>query len=120
MPRLMPRVAVRDGAPEPTTPAAHAPRGLRFVHPWAWWAWALSASAAVSLTANPLVVGLIAAAMVAVVILRRPDTPWARSLKVYLLLALFIVVMRMFFQITIGGTRTGDVLFTLPSVQLPA
>ena len=81
MPRLMPRVAVRDGAPEPTTPAAHAPRGLRFVHPWAWWAWALSASAAVSLTANPLVIGLIAAAMVAVVLRRRPDTPWARSLS---------------------------------------
>ncbi len=120
MPRLLPRVAVVDGAPEASAPAAEQPRGLRFVHPWAWWAWALSASAAVSLTANPLVIGLIAAAMVAVVVLRRPDTPWARSLKVYLFLALFIVVMRMFFQITIGGTRTGEVLFTLPSVQLPA
>jgi energy-coupling factor transport system permease protein len=117
MPRLLPRVAPSEGTPDAPVPAAD--QRLRFVHPWAWWAWALSASAAVSLTANPLVVGLIAAAMVAVVILRRPDTPWARSLKVYLLLALFIVVMRMFFQITIGGTRTGEVLFTLPAIQLP-
>ena len=122
MPRLLPRVAVAvaDGTPDAPVPAADQPRGLRFVHPWAWWAWALSASAAVSLTTNPLVIALIAAAMVAVVLRRRPDTPWARSLKVYLFLALFIVVMRMFFQITIGGTRTGEVLFTLPSVQLPA
>ena len=118
MPRLLPRVAVADGTPEAAAPAVDQ-RGLRFVHPWAWWAWALSAGAAVSLTANPLVIGLIAAAMVAVVILRRPDAPWARSLKVYLFLALFIVAMRMFFQITIGGTRAGEVLFTLPSIQLP-
>lgn len=120
MPRLLPRVAPAGGAPETVTPSAELPRGLRFVHPWAWWGWAISASAAVSLTTNPQVIGLIVAAVVAVVVQRRPDTPWARSLKVYLYLALFIVAIRMFFQITMGGTRTGAVLFTLPAIQLPA
>ena len=33
-----------------------------------------------------------------------------------LFIALVIVGMRLFFQITIGGVRTGTVLFTLPSV----
>lgn len=89
------------------------------MHPWAWWGWALSASAAVSLITNPLVVALLAAAVVLVVLRRRPDTPWARSLKIYLLIGAFIVGMRLFFQITIGGMRSGKVLFTLPSVQLP-
>ncbi len=119
MPRLLPRVAPTGGVTDTATPSAELPRGLRFVHPWAWWGWAISASAAVSLTTNPLVIGLVAAAVVAVVILRRPDTPWARSLTVYLHLALFIVAIRMFFQITMGGTRTGAVMFTLPSIQLP-
>lgn len=115
MPRLLPRVA-------PTGPAAAQDpvvRDLRSVHPWAWWGWALCASAAVSLTTNPLVIALIAAAVVTVVLRRRPDAPWARSLKIYLMLAAIIVAMRLFFQITIGGRRTGTVLFTLPSISLP-
>ncbi|HMR50387.1 MAG TPA: CbiQ family ECF transporter T component [Arachnia sp.] len=122
MPRLLPRVAPDAAAPE--SPAAVLPadssRPLRFVHPWAWWAWALSAGAAISLTTNPLVIGLIVVVVVVVVIRRRPDTPWARSLKVYFLMAMFIVAMRLFFQITMGGVRTGTVLFTLPTLQLPA
>lgn len=116
MPRLLPRVAPA----EPVLRDDATDRAARTVHPWAWWGWALCASAAVSLTTNPLVILLIAVAMIAVVLQRRSDAPWARSLKVYLVLAGIIVVMRLFFQITIGGMRTGTVMFTLPSIQLPA
>jgi len=116
MPRLVARVAQPDAAAAGVDPG----RPERQLHPWAWWGWALCASAAVSLTTNPLVIGLIAVSVVAVVLLRRTDAPWARSLKVYLILALVIVGMRLFFQLTIGGVRTGTVLFTLPSVELPA
>lgn len=89
------------------------------MHPWAWWGWAICASTAVSLTLNPLVVLLVAVAVVTVVLLRRPDTPWARSLRVYLILAAVIIGMRVFFQMVLGGMRTGTVLFVLPSVPLP-
>lgn len=116
MPRLLPRVA----QPDPSVPREFSERPVRQLHPWAWWGWALCASAAVSLTTNPLVITLITAAVIAVVLLRRSDAFWARSLKIYLYLALIIVVMRLFFQLTIGGVRTGTVLFTLPSVELPA
>lgn len=116
MPRLVPRVAQAD----PAVPHEWEHRPVRQLHPWAWWGWAICASAAVSLTTNPIVIALIAASVVVVVLLRRTDAPWARSLKVYLFLALVIVVMRLFFQIVIGGVRTGTVLFTLPSVELPA
>ena len=116
MPRLLPRIAPAEAAPT----IADQRREGRFVHPWAWWGWALSASAAVSLTTNPLVIACLAAAVVVVVLRRRPDTPWARSLKIYLMIGAFIVGMRLFFQIVIGGVRSGPVLFTLPSVQLPA
>lgn len=122
MPRLLPRVAHVVDAPESPVAAlpAESSRPLRFVHPWAWWAWALSAGAALSLTTNPLVIASIVVAVVLVVIRRRPDTPWARSLKIYLFMALFIVAMRLFFQVTMGGVRTGTVLFTLPTLELPA
>lgn len=122
MPRLLPRVAPspETTAAAATLPSADLARLLRFVHPWAWWAWALSVGGAISLTTNPLVIVLLAATVVLVVVQRRPDTPWARSLKIYLYMALFIVVMRLFFQIVLGGIRTGTVLFTLPSVALPA
>ncbi|MFT3887460.1 MAG: CbiQ family ECF transporter T component [Arachnia sp.] len=119
MPRLLPRVAQPDVVDPVVPDGTHAGR-LRFVHPWAWWAWAISASGAVSLTTNPLVLVLIAGAVIGVVVLRRPDAPWARSLSVYLVLALFIVAMRLFFQVLLGGVRTGEVLFTLPALTLPA
>ena len=121
MPRLLPRVAHNVGlhdSPSDAVPADSS-RPPRFVHPWAWWAWALSAGAALSLTTNPLVIASIATAAVIVVLRRRPDAPWARSLKVYLLMAMFIVTMRLFFQVTMGGVRSGTVLFSLPTLELP-
>ena len=53
-------------------------------HPWAWWAWAMGAAAAVSLTNNPLLIALIAGAVILVVANRRTDDPWARSAGTYL------------------------------------
>lgn len=116
MPRLLPRVTSPEAG---AAPSGRPPR-VRYVHPWAWWGWAICASTAVSLTLNPLVVALIATAMVIVVLARRPDTPWAKSLRVYLILGAFIVGMRLVFQILLGGMRTGTVLFVLPSLTLPS
>ena len=56
------------------------------VHPWAWWVWALSLAAALSMTTSPLLIVLLVAAVCAVVLLRRGDAPWARSLGIYAVL----------------------------------
>jgi ABC-type cobalt transport system, permease component CbiQ and related transporters len=89
------------------------------VHPWAWWCWAIGIGLAVSGTTNPLFLALIATAMVAVVMLRRSDAPWARSVRAYLMLSAFVIGMRMFFQILLGGGHGQTVVFTLPSIPLP-
>ncbi len=92
---------------------------LTSLHPWAWWCWAIGIGLAVSGTTNPLLLALIATAMVAVVMLRRSDAPWARSVRAYLLLSLFVIGMRLFFQILLGGGHGETVLFTLPQIPLP-
>ena len=92
---------------------------LTTLHPWAWWCWAIGIGIAVSGTTNPLLLTLIATAMAVVVMLRRSDAPWARSVRVYLLLALFVIAMRLFFRILLGGGEGATILFTLPSVPLP-
>ena len=88
-------------------------------HPLAWWCWAIGIGIAVSGTTNPLLLALVATAMVAVVLLRRSDAPWARSVRAYLLLSLFVIGMRLFFQVLLGAGSDGTVLFTLPQVPLP-
>lgn len=93
---------------------------LTTLHPWAWWCWAIGVGIAVSGTTNPLLLALIATAMLVVVLLRRSDAPWARSVRAYLLLALFVIGMRVLFRILLGGGQGETVLFTLPSVPLPA
>jgi len=75
---------------------------------------------AVSGTTNPLLLALIATAMLVVVMLRRSDAPWARSVRAYLMLALFVIGMRVFFRIVLGGSQGETVLFALPSIPLPA
>lgn len=70
-------------------------------------------------TTNPLLLAVIATAMIAVVMLRRSDAPWARSVRAYLLLSLFVIGMRLFFQLLLGGNRGETVLFQLPQIPLP-
>jgi len=92
---------------------------LTSLHPWAWWCWAIGIGLAVSGTTNPLLLALIATAMVVVVMLRRSSAPWARSVRAYLLLSLFVIGMRVLFQVLIGGGTGETVLFTLPEIPLP-
>ena len=89
------------------------------VHPWAWWGWALGVAAAVSLSTNPLLGLLMGLSVTAVVVLRRGNDPWARSVAFYFALAGFVLVMRLVFQIVLSAQ--GDtVLFSLPQIPLPA
>ncbi|HWS56915.1 MAG TPA: CbiQ family ECF transporter T component [Actinotalea sp.] len=117
----MTRQVARAERPVVDTVATNPTRLVgRSTHPWAWWAWALGAATAVSLTRNLLLLSLIVAAVVAVVLARRTTAPWARSVGAYFVVALVVIGVRMFFQLAVGGLRVGIVLFTLPEVELPA
>lgn len=93
----------------------------RALHPVAWWIWALGLVIAVNRTTNPLLLILTLAVLGLVVANRRTDAPWARAFKYYLMLALFIIVVRIVFQsVFASGIQPGDhVLFYLPRIQTP-
>lgn len=89
------------------------------VHPVAWWLWAIGLAVAASFTTNPLLLLLLIGVACFVVVLRRGDAPWARSLRVYLLLGAFIVVVRVAFRCFLGASGSGTVLLDLPRIPLP-
>ncbi|MEZ5185813.1 MAG: energy-coupling factor transporter transmembrane component T [Candidatus Nanopelagicales bacterium] len=91
----------------------------RWLHPGAWWLWALGLGAAATRTSNPLLLGLIVAVAVLVVSARRPQAQWAGAFSVFLRLALLVIAIRVVFTV-VFGVRVGTTeLFVLPSVALP-
>jgi energy-coupling factor transport system permease protein len=92
----------------------------RWLHPGAWWLWALGLAAAASRTSNPLALGLLIGAAAIVVRARRPDAPWARSFALFLVLGAVVVAIRVVTQMIFGTGASGALLFTLPEIELPA
>ncbi|HWD02203.1 MAG TPA: CbiQ family ECF transporter T component [Amycolatopsis sp.] len=95
-------------------------RDARALHPGAWWVWALALAVAASRTTNPLLLALVIAVAGFVVVNRRGDAPWALAFRVYVWVAVVIVASRVLFRILVGGEDGGHVLFTLPTIPLPA
>lgn len=89
------------------------------MHPLAWWAWALGLAVATTRTTNPLVIGLVLAAVVLVVVARRQDAPWGRAFRGYLVLAVLVVAVRVLFYVVVGIKTPGTVLVDVPRVALP-
>jgi len=96
-----------------------AKRLPRYLHPGAWWLWALGLAAAASKTTNPLLLGLILAVAALVVAARKPDAPWSRSFSVFLKLGLVVIAIRVIFQVILGNPIGSNVILTLPTVPLP-
>jgi energy-coupling factor transport system permease protein len=92
---------------------------LKSLHPLAWWGWAIGIGVAVNGTNNPLLLTLMALAMIVVVLARRSRAPWARSVRAYLMLAAFVIGMRVLFQVLIGAKGGQTVLLVLPELPLP-
>lgn len=96
------------------------PRALpRALHPLAWWGWAIGMAVVASTTTNPLLLALILTVVWIVVVVRRTDSPWARAFRLYVLLAVVIVLFRVVLHVLVGlkwGTIT---VLPLPSVGLP-
>lgn len=91
----------------------------RALHPAAWWGWALGLATAAARTTNPILLGLIIAVAALVVAARRTEAPWALAFRMYLTVAAFVVVMRVGFRVIFNGNGS-TVLFTLPTIHLPA
>ncbi len=96
------------------------PRIPRDLHPVAWWVWAIGLAAGASSTTNPFLLGLVLAVATLVVVTCRGDQPWARSYRLYLLVGLAVVVIRVLFRVLIGGNDAGHVLLPLPEIPLPS
>lgn len=91
----------------------------RWLHPGAWWLWALGLATAATRTTNPLLLLLIMAVAGWVVTRRRSPAPWARAYAVFLKVAVAIVALRLLFSTVFGLGIGTHVLITLPEIPLP-
>lgn len=91
----------------------------RWLHPGAWWVWAIGMATAASRTTNPVVLVMLLCVTALVVSARRPDAPWSRSFLVFLKIGLLVIAIRVLFQVLLGAPTGTTVLFTLPQVSLP-
>jgi energy-coupling factor transport system permease protein len=91
----------------------------RWLHPGAWWLWALGLATAASRTTNPLLLLLVMAVTGWVVARRKSDAPWARSYAVFLRLALLVIAIRVLFSLVFGVSVGSHVIVTLPELALP-
>ena len=67
----------------------------------AWWLWAIGLATAASMTTNPFILLLLVAVATVVVVARRSDQPWARSFRLYVGMAVVIVVLRVVFRLAL-------------------
>lgn len=105
--------------PDRTAAPLRPARLPRFLHPLAWWAWALGLMVAAARTTNPLLLGLLLAVLAVVVAARRPDAAWAGSFAAALRLGGVVIVVRLVLQVLLGAPVGAGIAFTLPEVTLP-
>jgi energy-coupling factor transport system permease protein len=103
-----------------TKPTTARTTAIRHAHPVAWWGWALLLATAAGRTANPWLLLLIVAVAGLVVTWCRGPEPWSDAYRVFLLIGLSAIAVRMAFYVVFGGSDGPTVLFSLPSVTLPA
>lgn len=94
-------------------------RLVRWLHPVAWWAWAVCAAIAASSTTNPLLLTGIAVAALIVVINRGVSAPWAASVTTMLQFAALLIAVRVVFQTLLGAPVGTHVIARLPHIDLP-
>lgn len=94
--------------------------GQRNLNPWAWWLWALGIAAAVGLTTNPVVLVLAIVVLWLTVTARRGNSPWAKTFRMYLWLAGFVVGFRVLMHVLVGMKSGSIVLMQLPAFELPS
>ncbi len=91
----------------------------RALHPLAWWGWAIGLAVAASLTGNPILLALIVGVVWLVVVARRTDSPWARAFRLYVVLGIVIVVVRLLLHVLVGLKWGTIEVIPLPTIALP-
>lgn len=98
---------------------AHMPRRARWLHPLAWWGWALGLAVVATRTTNPILLALIVAVVAYVVAARRPQAPWGRAFGLFLRLGVIVLMIRIVVGLLFGAPDGGTVILDLPEVALP-
>ena len=88
-------------------------------HPGAWWLAGISLALSASLSSNLLaLLGICALAMLTVR-LCRDESPWARSIRFYLILGFVVVVLRVLFRVVFNlADARNDIFLSLPSITI--
>jgi len=88
-------------------------------HPGAWWLAGISLALSASLSSNLLALLGICALAMSTVRLCRDESPWARSIRFYLILGFVVVVLRVLFRVVfnLADART-DIFLSLPSISI--
>lgn len=85
-----------------------------------WWLWSIFLATAAIRTQN-IFFGLLLIILFAVVVKKRQsDLIWGDPFKLTLQLAIIATLIRIFFGVLIGTPLPGQVLFSLPQLELPA
>ncbi|WP_460850191.1 energy-coupling factor transporter transmembrane component T [Nocardioides ultimimeridianus] len=92
----------------------------RDLHPVAWWCWAIGLATYASFLTNPVLLLMLMAVAAVTVLTCRSDQTWARSFRLYLWLAVVVVLTRVLFAIVLGTSSAGHTILPLPQVPLPS
>jgi len=121
------RVVVADSRHDETRAPAHGAtrvdrrgRPHRWLHPVAWWTWGIGVSVAAARTTNPLLLLLLGVAVVHVAVVRRRPGPAGRSVRMFVQLGLFVIVVRMVLTVVFSAPGSGRTVFALPQPPLPS
>jgi len=91
----------------------------RDLHPGAWWVWALCLAVVAGRTTNPLLLLLVIGVASRVAVSCRTPGPWGAALRMFLVMGLAVLGIRLVFHLLLGGVGGPTVLFTLPEIPLP-
>lgn len=89
------------------------------LHPATWWFLGLTFALGASLSGKHLVLISLIALSTLIIRVFREDAPWSRSIRFYLLLATFVVSVRLGFRILFNSPVAGEsVAFRLPDLNI--
>jgi energy-coupling factor transport system permease protein len=84
-----------------------------------WWLWSITLAITSIRTQNNIFIFALIILFIVVVNQRRNTQNWANPFKLTLQLALVAMVIRLIFAVLIGTPLPGEILFSLPQLQLP-